>query len=181
MSLKSTETQYGTVAVSIHWISALLIVATLGSGFRAAYTTDLAVKAQLLSAHVPLAITVVLLTLARLAWWFFADRKPSPVADTPSWQHYSATLVHWMFYIVIIGMGASGIGMFVLSGAGPIIFGGAEGQLPDFWDFRPRVPHGIGARVMIALLVLHIGAALYHQFVRRDGLLRRMWFGAVDR
>ncbi|MBM3529390.1 MAG: hypothetical protein FJX62_14970 [Alphaproteobacteria bacterium] len=32
-------------------------------------------------------------------------------------------------------------------------------------------------RVLVALLALHVGAALYHHFVRRDGLLRRMWFG----
>ena len=132
MSLKSTDVQYGTVAVSIHWISALLIVTTLGSGLRAANTTDLVDKAQFLSFHAPLAIAVVVLTLARLAWWWLADIKPSPVANTPNWQHYSATAVHWLFYVVIVGMGASGIGMFVLSGAGPIIFGGTEGQLPDF-------------------------------------------------
>ena len=83
--------------------------------------------------------------------------------------------MHVLFNIVILGMIASGIGMTVLSGAGPVIFGG-EGALPDFWKYPPRVPHGIGARLFLALLVLHAGAALYHHFVRRDGLLQRMWF-----
>ena len=72
-------------------------------------------------------------------------------------------------------MAASGIGMFVLSGAGPIVFG-SEGNLPDFTQYLPRVPHSIGARAMVALLVLHAGAALYHHFVKRDATLRRMWF-----
>jgi len=85
--------------------------------------------------------------------------------------------VHLLFYVAILGMAASGIGMFILSGAGPIIFDGGEGQLPDFWDYKPRVPHGIGARFLIVLLVFHTGAALYHHFVRRDGLLWRMWYG----
>ncbi|MDO9296294.1 cytochrome b [Bradyrhizobium sp.] len=49
--------------------------------------------------------------------------------------------------------------------------------MPDFSKYSPRAPHGIGARLLIALVVLHVGAALYHQFGRRDGLLRRMWFG----
>jgi len=49
--------------------------------------------------------------------------------------------------------------------------------LPDLNDFAPRVPHGIGARLLVALLVLHAGAALYHQIIRKDGLLSRMWFG----
>jgi cytochrome b561 len=82
--------------------------------------------------------------------------------------------VHIFFYVVILGMIVSGIGMVPLSGAGPVIFGG-EGSLPDFWKYPPRIPHGIGARLLLALLVLHTGAALYHQFVRRDSF-GRMWF-----
>lgn len=177
MSLKSSQTQYGTVAVTIHWLTALVIMAALGSGFRAANTPDVAAKAQILAVHAPLAIAALLLTLARILWWSFADRKPEPIADVPNWQHASARAVHLLFYVVIIGMGASGVGMFVLSGAGPIIFGGGESQLPNFWDYKPRVPHGIGARFLIALFVLHAGAALYHHFIRRDGVLLRMWYG----
>ena len=73
-------------------------------------------------------------------------------------------------------MASSGIGIMVLSGAGAIIFAGEPGPLPDLWQFLPRTPHAIAARVLIVLLVLHAGAALYHHFVTRDGLLRRMWF-----
>jgi cytochrome b561 len=85
-------------------------------------------------------------------------------------------VVHVLFYIVILGMIASGIGMIALSGAAPMIFGAERTLLPDFWKYPPRLPHGIGARLLLALIVLHAGAALYHHFVRRDGLLRRMWF-----
>lgn len=176
MSLKSDGKTYGAVAVTIHWLSAILIVFALLTGFRTANTLDAALKTQLVGLHVPLAVAVIVLTIARILWWWFADRKPGPVDGTPNWQHYSAKAVHWLFYIVIAGMAASGVGMFVLSGAGPFVFGGAEGQLPDFREFRPRVPHGIGARAMVLLIFLHVGAALYHHFVRGDGLLRRMWF-----
>lgn len=82
--------------------------------------------------------------------------------------------MHFLFYVVILGMIASGTGMMVLSGAGPVVFG-QVGALPDFWMYAPRVPHGIGARLPLALLILHVGAALYHHFFRRDGLLTRMW------
>lgn len=177
MPIKSVETHYGSVAVSIHWLSALLIVALLGSGFRAASTIDLDGKAQILAVHAPLGIGILVLTLARIAWWWFADKKPDPVAGVPKWQEISGRVVHVLFYIVILGMAASGIGMFILSGAGPILFAGADGQLPDFQKFAPRGPHGIGARVMVALLVLHAGAALYHHFFMKDGLLGRMWYG----
>lgn len=181
MTMKSTSSSYGTVAVAIHWLSALLIVALLGSGFRAANTIDLAAKQQFLTIHAPLGITILILTLARIIWWWFADKKPTPVAGTPVWQDLSARAVHVLFYVVILGMAASGIGMFALSGAGEIIFAGGTGPLPDFWDFLPRVPHGIGARVFVVLLALHVGAALYHHFIKKDGLLKRMWFARATR
>jgi len=68
--------------------------------------------------------------------------------------------------------------MMVLSGAAPIIFDGKRALLPDFWKYPPRIPHAIGARLLLALLALHVTAALHHHFVRRDGLLWRMWFSA---
>jgi len=176
MTLKSTPTQYGKVAVTIHWLSALLILALLGSGFRAANTLDPEIKAQALSVHAPLALIILILTVARILWWSFADKKPESIGGMPKWQDLSSRAVHVLFYILILGMGASGIGMFILSGAGDILSGTAPGPLPDFHDYKPRIPHGIGARLMVALLVLHIGAALHHQFIKRDGLLRRMWY-----
>ena len=83
MSTKSTSTNYGTVAVMIHWVSALMILVLMGSGFRAANTIAPDAKAQILSFHVPLGLTILVLTLARIAWWWFADRKPDPIAGIP--------------------------------------------------------------------------------------------------
>lgn len=176
MAFKSTSDHYGTVAVTIHWLSALLIVALLGSGFRAASLTSAATKEAILSVHAPLGALIAILMLARIVWWWLVDRKPDPVADDPAWQTFSAKTVHVLFYIVILGMAASGIGMMVLSGAGNILFGTSEAVLPDFHTYRPRVPHGIGARLTVALLVFHVGAALYHHFIKKDGLLWRMWY-----
>lgn len=176
MALKSTTDRYGAMAVSIHWVSAVLILILIGSGFRAASTVDLAAKAAILRVHVPIAVGVLALTFFRIVWWWRFDHKPDPVAGSPHWQERTARAVHVLFYVVILGMVASGAGMIALSGAAPIIFGGESALLPDFWKYPPRVPHAIGARLLLALLVLHAGAALYHHFVRRDGLLWRMWF-----
>jgi cytochrome b561 len=177
MALKSTPDRYGTMAVSIHWLSAVLILIVIGSGFRAASTVDPAAKAAILRVHVPIALGVLALMLLRIAWWWGFDRKPYPVAGSPHWQERAARAVHILFYVVLFGMVASGVGMMVLSGAALMILGRESALLPDFWNYPPRLPHGIGARLLLALLVLHAGAALYHHFVRRDGLLWRMWFG----
>lgn len=176
MSLKSTSNNYGSVAVTIHWLSALLIIALLGSGLRATSLIDAAAKQSILSVHVPIGLLILVLTIARIAWWWFADRKPDAGTGDPAWQVLSAKAIHILFYIVIVGMATSGIGMMVLSGAGDILFGASDAALPDFQKYLPRVPHGIGARLMIALLALHAGAALYHHFIQKDGLLWRMWY-----
>lgn len=174
--LKSGPDRYGAVAVSIHWLSAVLILAVLGSGFQAGDAPDPAAKAAFLRVHIPVAITVLLLTVLRIVWWWRFDLKPQPVQGSSVWQERLARAVHVAFYIVILGMAASGIGMMALSGAALDIFAGS-GALPDFHDYPPRVPHGLGASLLVALLVAHVGAALYHHFIRRDGLLRSMWYG----
>ena len=115
--MKSTTAKYGTVAVAIHWLSAILIFAMLGSGFRAASTVDAEAKASILTVHATFGVMILVLTLARAAWWMFADRKPDQPAGEPRWQAASAKAVHALFYVVILGMAASGIGMMVLSGA----------------------------------------------------------------
>lgn len=176
MALKSTKGQYGVVAVSIHWLIATLILILIGSGFGAANAVDSAAKAAILRVHVPVAISVLGLTVVRMLWWWLLDRKPESVAGSPRWQESAAHLVHILLYVLVLGMIATGIGLIAVSGAGPLIFGGHGATLPDFWKYPPRVLHGIGARLLLGFLALHAGAALYHHFARRDGLLWRMWF-----
>lgn len=177
MQWKSKPDRYGAVAIAIHWISALLILVMFVSGLRAANAVDPAAKVALLRAHAAIGVSVLVLTLARIAWWFWADTKPAPAAGMPRWQERLATTVHVLFYVVILGMVASGFGMVLLSGANLVLFGDAPGPLADFWNYPPRVPHRLGAILILILFVLHLGGALYHQFVRRDRLLARMGVG----
>jgi cytochrome b561 len=173
--LKSSPDRYGAVAISIHWLSAILIFVLLGSGFLADAATDPATKSVFLRLHLPAGLAVLLLTLVRIAWWRF-DQKPSGLGGSPAWQAWLARSVHLAFYILILVMVASGVGMMILSGAAPVVFG-EPGTLPDFQEFAPRAPHGLGALLLAVLLALHVGAALYHHFALRDGVLRRIWFG----
>jgi cytochrome b561 len=177
MQWKSSPDRYGAAAIAIHWISALLILVMFALGLRAAGTIDPAAKISLLRAHAVIGSTVLVLTLVRIAWWLFADTKPMPVAGMPRLQERLAKAVHTLFYVVILGMVASGFGMVLLSGANLVLFGDAPGPLADFWDYPPRVPHRIGAILIAALFLLHLGAAIYHQFIRRDHLLARMGIG----
>lgn len=179
MSLKSTATRYGTMAISIHWLSALAIIGLLISGFVIANTTDLIAKAGMLKIHALMGVLVLLLTLFRVIWWAFLDKKPASLPNTPRMQALLANTVHVLFYVVILAMAGSGIGLMVLSGAGEIIFGGAARLLPDFHQYPPRAVHGIAAVAMVALIGLHLVGAIYHQWLKKEPLMARMGIGST--
>jgi cytochrome b561 len=66
----------------------------------------------------------------------------------------------------------------VLADLPSIVFGASGAPLPEsFFVFPTRVIHGVIAKTLVALIVVHATAALYHHFILRDGLIRRMWFG----
>jgi cytochrome b561 len=175
MSLKSSSGRYGSVAITIHWLTALMIALLFATGLLAAAQVDPVAKVALLRAHIPLGAGVLLLTLFRIVWWFVADRHPSPPVDQPAWQQWVAKATHIGLYVVVLVTATSGIATIVLSGAMPAIIGSAT--LPNLESVLPRAVHGIVARLMLGLLALHIGAALYHQFIRGDRLLARMGLG----
>jgi cytochrome b561 len=174
---KSSAKRYGGVAIFIHWVTAVVILALLVAGIIAATTADDATKSAILRIHAPLGISIAVLTLFRIVWWTSFDRKPPPPSDSGSVQRIGEKAVHGLFYVAILVMGASGIGLMVLSGAGEILFGSKPGPLPDFAKFPPFYGHLIGALLLIALLVGHVGAALWHQLFKRDQLLSRMGVG----
>ncbi|OEO31348.1 hypothetical protein VW23_016845 [Devosia insulae DS-56] len=177
MSATSSSTRYGSVAIAIHWLTVLLIVELFATGLFAAAQVDPAAKVALLRAHIPFGAGVLLLTLLRIVWWLAIDRRPALPADQPGWQKLTAKAVHFALYAVVFVTASSGIATIVLSGALPAIIGSAT--LPNLETVLPRAVHGIASRVMLGLLALHIGAALYHQFIRRDRLLARMGIGAA--
>ncbi len=177
MRLKSTTDRYGAVAIAFHWISALLILILLGTGFVAAGMQDMAAKASLLTGHAIAGSIVLLLTLARIGWWLLVDRRPADPAGTPAIQAKAAHGVHLALYVLVLVMAGSGVAMLAMSGAAAILFFGAPGVLPDFTAYPPRTAHGIGAFALATLIVLHVAAALHHQLIRRDRLMARMGLG----
>lgn len=178
MSLKSSPTRYGSVAIAIHWLTALAIAGMLFSGLGAANSGDEAARLALLRGHAIMGSLVGVLTLFRIVWWLAFDRRPADQAGTSRVQALAAHVVHFGLYAVILIMVASGIGTIALSGAGAQLVGAAALPLPDFTLAPPFTVHGLLSRVLIALLIGHIGAALWHQLVRRDRLMARMGLGS---
>lgn len=177
MALKSSSTRYGGMAVAIHWITALAIFAMLGTGLAASNSADETVQANLLRGHAVMGISIGVLTLFRIVWWVFFDRRPADQAGLSRGQALAAHVVHYGLYAVILVMVSSGMATLILTGGNLQLFGGAPLPLPDFSLAPPMTVHGILSRVLIALLIGHIGAALWHQFFKRDRLLARMGIG----
>jgi cytochrome b561 len=121
-----------------------------------------------------------LLTLFRLGWWAFADRKPAVVRGLPAIEALAMRAVHVLLYVAVLVLAASGVALVAASGAGAALFGAAGGAPPDFPAFSPFYAHATAAFTLLALLALHIGAALARQLLRGDRLLARMGVGRAS-
>jgi cytochrome b561 len=174
MGLKSTPDRYGSVAIAFHWASAAAIILAFAAGLAAASAEPAPLVPFV--AHIILGSTAFVLTILRLVWWLLADRNRTLPNNQPRWQKAAAHAVHGLLYAMLLLMGTSGIATLLASGAVPALLAG--GAVPDLSQVLPRIAHGVMSKVLLALFVAHVAAALWHQFGRRDRILARMGVGA---
>ena len=176
--MNTQPTRYHGVLVFLHWLLALLLIVALVMGTFALKTVPNSSpdKIGALQGHMIAGGLILLLTLVRLVVRI-KTAHPAPATAGNALLDRLAPLAHWALYGLVLAMAGSGIATSVLAGLPQIVFGGV-GTLPvDFNSLPPRAVHGIVAKLLMLTIALHIAAALYHQFVRRDGLLARMGFG----
>ena len=177
--------RYSPVGVAFHWTMAGLIIFQLWWGWR---TGGLPVGAEKLSAyevHSQVGLLILVLTLARMVWRLFI---PGPVndADKPGWQSTAAHLTHFAFYACLLGLPLSGWAMMSATARHQdLSIGGvvAWPQLP-FEALSPPVRWAIEAWAeqihwafvigILVLIPLHVGAALKHEAIDRDDVMRGM-------
>ena len=170
--------RYHPALVVLHWGLALLITAALALGALglAKIPNTSPMKLEALRSHMTGGIIILALMLARLAVRMRSAHPPPARAghrllDRLAWAS------HRLFYVTVIAMAGSGIIMALQTGLFNTVFLG-QGNLPaDFWAFPIRGVHYALSRLLMTLIAVHIVAALYHAFVLRDGLLKRMFFG----
>jgi cytochrome b561 len=173
----TTRERYTTPAIALHWLLALMILGALGMGL---YMTGLPFSMQRLKLynwHKWAGVTILVLSAARLLWRL-THRPPTDPPGMPAWQVRVAHAVHIALYGVFFAVPLSGWAYSSASGF-PIVWF-AVLPLPDFVpvdrdlaDTLKLVHHWL-AYALAALVALHVAAALKHQFIDRDGLLRRM-------
>ena len=170
--------RYHPLLVALHWVLALLTIAALALGALVMVNipnTD-PMKIEALRSHMGGGILILILMLVRL-FVRTRTRHPAPATAGNPLLDRIAWASHRVFYVAVIGMAASGLVMAMQAGLFGIVFGGHGSLPPDFWVFSLRTVHYAFSRLLIALIVLHVAAALFHALVLRDGLLRRMFFG----
>ena len=183
----SATSRYNGLAMSLHWLIAALLVTNIGLAW---YFDDLKGLAKIppVQLHKSIGITVLLLSLIRLVWRFMAPPPPLP-RSVEGWARIAAGAAYVLFYVVMIGMPLSG---WALSSASviirfkPITLYGLipwptiaplahlpPDQMKAAHDAFVNVHESL-AYLAYGLIVLHVGAALRHLFLLRDGVMGRM-------
>ncbi|MDT8854269.1 cytochrome b [Paracoccaceae bacterium Fryx2] len=152
---------YSRIQIALHWGVALLILMqfllneSMSKAFGSWVETGSYTYSPLVGWHVFGGLAVFALVIWRLKLRFTLGVPPLPATDTPR-QRMIANVTHWSLYGTMLLIPVSGI---LAWGFGI----GAAGEA-----------HEILTTVLLVLIVLHIGAALYHQFKLKDNLISRM-------
>lgn len=171
--------RYNNVAVAIHWLTALLVIGQIYSGFTFAGMERGPARGDLFTWHKTIGATILLLSIVRLGWRLMNPPPPYP-AEMSRWERFAGTWNHRAFYFVLLALPLTGLAAVSAgkSGGATDLVGGIP--LPLIPGIPGTAGEGLGgvheALVFgtIALLVLHVAAALKHQFVDRARYAGRM-------
>ena len=174
--------RFNLTARVLHWTMAAMIAAMLfvGVGMVASVSN----RPWLIDLHRPLGIAILVLAVLRLINRL-RHRPPPLPADLPRWQVLAAHASHWLLYALMLAMPLVGWAMLSAGGYPVALAGGVH--LPAIVSPDPtlyawlRDAHGWAARLLFVTVLVHVAAALFHAWVRRDGVFGSMArFGRRD-
>jgi cytochrome b561/polyisoprenoid-binding protein YceI len=188
--MAASRTRYTTVAIVIHWLIAAAIIFQIILGWRMGDGPKGPTTYALFQLHKSIGITILLLSLARLAWRLF-NKPPAPPKGQPRWEQVASKLVHVGFYVIMIGLPLTGW-ILVSTSRVPIptlLYGTIPWPhvpgLPELaagpkhlWHEIGELGHGVLVKVTYLLLALHLGAVAKHQVLDKDEVLGNMAPGA---
>lgn len=171
---------YGTVSKWFHWVTVALMAIALPVGFVIQHIKD-DHKMPFYAIHESAGLTILLVALARLAWRLRHPAPPLPDRVPPVLRR-TASAVHHALYALLILQPI--LGFFMTNAWGFPLRGQTAYlgfiQFPKFMETDKDLAtvlqaiHTVGGWSILVLLVLHVGGVVFHQAIRRDGLLLRM-------
>jgi cytochrome b561 len=170
--------RYKSIVVWIHWITAALVVAQVIVGFTfAEFLEKGPTRTEVFAWHKTLGATILVLALVRLAVRLLNPPPPYP-SDFPRWERFLAVWNHRIFYVLLIALPLTGLAAVsgrAEDGTVPLLFGL---KLPEIPGISPDNEFGDVHEILVfstlALVVLHVGAALYNQFGSSTNVADRM-------
>lgn len=171
---ESYQQEYSGFAKSLHWIIALLVLTAIPVGIVMGEIEN--APFNLFNFHKSLGVAVLLLMTVRLIYRVVHGVPPEP--GIPAFYRYAGRATHWALYILLFLTPISGAIANMYYGATTPFFGLFEIQ--PFFAKNEDTANFIFARHKLmgftvgVVAILHIGAALFHYFIRRDGVLQRM-------
>lgn len=175
--LRNTVTHYGLISQLLHWAVVLLVALQFVWAWRIDQTESVIQTYRLTVQHKSIGMTVLMLAVLRLAWRLF-NRPPPLPAGMPRWEMTAAKLSHGLLYALIFAMPLTGWAYSSAGGYGAEWFGWID--FPDFVGESERLEdilgrvHGALAGTLVAVVALHVLAALRHHFILKDSVLKRM-------
>jgi cytochrome b561 len=169
MKKKAKPFEFSTLSKWLHWGSLVLVLGLMAAGtFMVGLEDGDPQKLLMYRVHGTIGLLIVLATLARIV---IRLRRPQPVPEgmTAKWNIWLHDIVQWGIYVVLLGLGLSGMGTLALNGATSFTVDPAalDRAVPTIQG------HFLMTRLYIALVLLHVGGVLRHQFTRSN-ILRRM-------
>jgi cytochrome b561 len=171
---------YNRPARMFHWLTAGFVFVMIPVGVIMSDRGDRNIwdgtTNALYSGHKLAGFILLILMVARLAWRLVKGAPP-PDASIEPWQRTVSALNHWGLYILLFAMALTGwLGVSLFPALD--IFG--LFSLPALTSpdqaaaGRALFAHKLIGFALVAFIVMHVGAALHHHFIRKDGVLRRM-------
>lgn len=174
--LRNTNRHYGSLAKWLHWVSAILIAAMIILGYLTTVIHNRQVVGTLFYFHKPLGIVLLVVMVIRL-FWRWSNPRPE-VPSVPRWQNAVAGIVHYLLYLSVFVMIFAGWGMSSWGGHSVSMWGITDVALPVTKNKAIagflNTTHLWAAWALAILIIVHILAALFHQFILRDGVLGGM-------
>lgn len=173
------DRRYSQTSRLFHWGMAVLILLTLPAGYLMVQPeTSRSLSTALFLYHKNVGVVLIVLVVARLLWRWRTPAPPLP-ASMPDVQVRIARLTHGLLYLLMIVVPVAGYirvraGGFPIEMLDPLNLPGLVPRSDALAAVAKSVHYWSGIAIAV-LLAMHIGAALYHRLVVRDGVFARMW------